>query len=65
MLRVVLKLHSPKAIKHLSILAGLLTYSSFVPPSHPDQLRDSGFIEYFAQRFLVELTAAGLFRIYT
>lgn len=42
-------------------MAGLLTYSSLKRPSH--SYTNSGLS--FVQRFKLELTAAGLFRIFT
>jgi hypothetical protein len=46
----------------MQILAGLLAYSVFEPPSHPlpEQWRYQ-----LPKNFLAELTAAGLLRIFT
>ena len=55
------KLQSPKAMNNYNALAGLLTYSPFVLPSHPE-LSGQWPIEWTT---VMELTAAGQLWNYT
>ena len=55
------KLQSPKAVNNYNALAGLLTYSPFVLPSHPE-LSGQWPIEWTT---VMELTAAGQLQNYT
>ena len=56
------KLQSPKAVNNYNALAGLLTYSPFVLPSHPELKSGQWPIEW---TMVMELTAAGQLRNYT